>query len=75
MTKTEFLGALLAAYGERLALLERDQRAKCSEGPGARRWHAERSSESKALGGERRLRWRGKRGGGSSSRETALLLT
>eukprot|EP00614_Pseudopedinella_elastica_P003333 CAMPEP_0172595332 /NCGR_PEP_ID=MMETSP1068-20121228/14855_1 /TAXON_ID=35684 /ORGANISM="Pseudopedinella elastica, Strain CCMP716" /LENGTH=636 /DNA_ID=CAMNT_0013393789 /DNA_START=149 /DNA_END=2059 /DNA_ORIENTATION=+ len=34
--------AVLKSYQERLLLLERDQRIRCSEGPLARRWHRER---------------------------------
>jgi len=41
--------ALLGAYGQRLTLLERDQRARCSEGPGAAAWHAGRSAEGRDL--------------------------
>lgn len=38
--------ALLAAYGQRLSLMERDHRAKCSEGPHAERWHAARKGSA-----------------------------
>jgi len=45
--------ALLAAYGQRLSLIERDYRLKCSEGSHAAKWHAARKGSSAQVLGAR----------------------
>jgi hypothetical protein len=50
MVPSPLKDAVLSAYGQRLTLIERDQRFKCSEGPDAKKWHGMRSLRSKTLG-------------------------